>query len=239
MFGLIAERRKSGVRHDDLLDLLLHARDEQTGAALSDAELRDETLTIFSAGHETTANALAWTWYLLATHREARARFHEELDRVLGGRAPTGDDLPHLPYARAVFEESLRLYPPAPAVQRKAASATTVCGVPLADEAVVLVNIHNLHRHPDFWDEPERFKPERFVGEGAGPTHRTAYMPFGAGPRACIGTYFASVEGPLLLAVIGRRFDLRLLPGHRVEPELIVTLRPKGGLPMEIVARKP
>jgi cytochrome P450 len=236
IYGLISERRRTGATHGDLLNLLLQARDEETGAGLSDQELRDEALTIFAAGHETTANALAWTWYLLATHLEAKARFHEEVDRVLQGRTPTADDLPHLPYTRAVFDESLRLYPPAPAVQRKAATSTTVGGLSLPEGALVLVGTYNLHRHPAFWRDPERFLPERWL-DGERPAARYAYMPFGAGPRACVGIHFASVEGPLLLALIGRRYDLQLAQ-ETVTPELMVTLRPKGGIRMRLLSRK-
>ena len=236
MYGLMAERRRTDASHGDLLDLLLQARDEETGEGLSDQELRDEALTIFAAGHETTANALAWTWYLLSTHPEAKARFHEEVDQVLQGRLPRADDLQHLPYTKAIFEESLRLYPPAPAVQRKAAAHSTVGGIPLPEGAFVLVGTSNLHRHPDFWPNPEQFLPERWLGEER-PLSRYAYMPFGAGPRACVGIHFASVEGPLLLALIGRRYDL-LLAQERVEPELMVTLRPKGGLRMMLQPRQ-
>lgn len=230
IYGLIAERRGSGKRHDDLLDRLLDARDEETGAGLTDRELRDEALTIFAAGHETTANALAWTWYLLAIHPDAKARFHEEVDQVLQGRRPTVDDLPNLPYTRALFDESLRLFPPAPAIQRKAATTTTINGLTLPAGSVVLIGTYNLHRHPAFWSDPERFLPERWLS-GERSLSRYAYMPFGAGPRACVGTHFALIEGPLLLALIGQRYDLRLAQ-DRVEPQLMVTLRPKDGILM-------
>jgi cytochrome P450 len=236
MYGLIAERRRNGASHGDLLDLLLQAQDEETGSGLSDQELRDEALTIFAAGHETTANALAWTWYLLATHPEAKARFHGEVDRVLQGRTPSADDLPRLPYTRALFEESLRLYPPAPAIQRKALTSTTIGGLTLPADAVVLIGVYNLHRHPAFWRDPDRFLPERWLDDER-PAARCAYLPFGAGPRACVGTHFASVEGPLLLALIGRHYDLQLAQ-DRVEPELMVTLRPKGGIRMTIQPRR-
>ncbi|GMV49670.1 MAG: Pentalenene oxygenase [Nitrospirae bacterium] len=236
IYGLLAERRRSGATHDDLLDLLLRARDEETDARLSDRELRDEALTIFAAGHETTANALAWTWYLLATHPAAKARFHEEVDRVLQGRLPTADDLPSLAYTRAVFDESLRLYPPVPAVQRKAATATSVCGLPLPAGAVVLVCTYNLHRHPAFWQAPNRFMPERWL-DGTRPPVRGAYLPFGAGPRACVGTHFATVEAQLLLALIGRRYDPQLAQEH-VEPDVMVTLRPKNGIRMWLRPRR-
>lgn len=237
IYGLIAERRGSGQRHDDLLDRLLEARDDETGAGLTDQELRDEALTIFAAGHETTANALAWTWYLLATHPDVKARFHEELDRVLGEKKPTADDLPNLPYTRALFDESLRLFPPAPAIQRKAAADTRVGGLTLPAGSVVLIGTYNLHRHPDFWCEPDRFAPDRWF-TGNQPLARYAYLPFGAGPRACIGMHFALFEGPLLLALIGQRYDLRLAQ-ERVEPQLMVTLRPKDGLLMTCHPRRP
>jgi cytochrome P450 len=230
MYGLLGERRQSGTTQDDLLSVLLQARDDETGEGLTDQELRDETLTIFISGHETTATALSWTWYLLAMHPEAKARFHEELDRVLHGRIPSFEDLDRLPYTRAVFDESLRLYPPAPAVQRKAVTPITVGGVSLPQGALVLVSIYNLHRHPQFWTSPEQFLPERWLG-GAQPRSRYAYLPFGAGPRACVGSHFSSVEGPLLLALIGRRYDLQLAQ-ERVEPKIIVTLQPKDGLRM-------
>jgi cytochrome P450 len=236
MYGLLAERRRTGSTQRDLLDLLLQARDEETGAGLTDQELRDEALTIFAAGHETTANALAWTWYLLATHPEAKARFHEEVDQVLQGRMPNADDLENLPYTRAVFDESLRLYPPVLAVQRKAAISTSVGGLPLPEGALILVGTYNLHRHPAFWPDPEQFRPERWLN-GERPAARYAYLPFGAGPRACVGIHFASVEGPLLLALIGRRYDLQLAQAT-VEPELMVTLRPKGGIQMTIEPRQ-
>lgn len=236
IYGLLAERRRTGATHGDLLDLLLQARDEETGAGLTDQELRDEALTIFAAGHETTANALAWTWYLLATHPEAKARFHEEVDRVLQGRTPNANDLQHLPYTRAIFDESLRLYPPAPAVQRKAATSTTVGGLQLPPGALVLIGTYNLHRHPAFWSHADQFLPERWLDD-ARPAARYAYLPFGAGPRACVGIHFASIEGPLLLALIGRRYDLQLAQ-ETVEPELMVTLRPKGGIRMMLQPRK-
>ncbi len=167
---------------------------------------------------------------IAATHPDARARFHEEVDRVLQGRAPNAGDLVNLPYTRAVFDESLRLYPPAVAVQRKTSSAITIGGIALPAEAIILVGVYNLHRHPAFWPDPDRFMPERWL-DGERPDTRCAYLPFGAGPRACVGTHFATVEGPLLLALIGRHYDPRLAQEH-VEPELMVTLRPKGGIRM-------
>jgi cytochrome P450 len=237
MYGLIAERKVSCERHDDLLDMLLHARDEGTGEGLSDEQLRDEMITIFSAGHETTANALSWTWYLLAKHPEVRVRLQDELTRVLNGRSPTVDDLPRLPYIQAVFEETLRLYPPAPAVQRRVTAATMLGSRELPGGSIVLVSIGNIHRHPDFWEEPERFNPDRFLQDETKSRHRLAYMPFGAGSRTCVANHFALVEGTLLLALIARQYDLKLASGYQVEPELTVTLRPRHGLLMTLHKR--
>jgi cytochrome P450 len=231
VYGLIAERRRSGRRYGDLLDLLLQAVDEETGNRLTDEQIRDETVTIFSAGHDTTANALSWAWYLLATHPEVRSRLHKELTDVLDGRTPTADDLPKLPYTKAVFEETLRLYPPAAAMQRRAAVDSMLHGHRVPAGAVVVIGLYNLHRHRDFWEEPDRFVPERFT-DGGSIRHRCAYLPFGGGPRSCVGNSFAMVEGPLLLALIAQRYDLRLVPSHPVESELAVTLRPRFGLPM-------
>ena len=235
IYGLLARRRQSGELHGDFLDVLLHARDDETGEGLTDQELRDEILTFFAAGHSTTANALSWAWYLLATHPDARTRFHEEVDRVLQGRMPSAEDLEHLPYTRAVFDESLRLYPTAPLIQRKVTTPTTVRGVSLPQGARVVINLYNLHRHPDFWPHPEQFLPERWLGSDR-PGSRSAYRPFGAGPRACVGLHFASVEGLLLLALIARRYDLQLAQAS-VEPQFMVTLRPKGGLRMTLQRR--
>lgn len=238
MYGLIAERRRSGERHDDLLDRLLHARDEATGTGLSDRQLRDEMLTIFSAGHETTANALTWTWYLLSMHPQMLARLHSELAEVLNGRPPTEEDLPRLSYTRALFEEALRVYPPVPAIQRRVTTDTTLAGCRLPAGSIILISIRNIHRHPDFWDEPDRFDPDRFMQEQARPRHRLAFLPFGAGPRTCVGNYFAMVEGPLLLALIAQQYDLKLVPGHPVDSEVMVTLRPRYGLMMTLHPRR-
>ncbi|MGH7232220.1 MAG: cytochrome P450, partial [Nitrospiraceae bacterium] len=232
MYGLIEERRRSGERRDDLLDLLLNAKDEETEEGLSDRQLRDEMLTIFAAGHETTANALTWAWYLLAIHPEVRARLHQELADVLNGRPITGDDLPRLPYTRAVVDEALRLYPPAPAIQRRATTNTTLGGHPIPAGSIILVGIRNIQRHRDFWQDPDTFSPARFLHEDTRPCPRFAYLPFGGGARACVGSHFALVEGPLLLALIAQRYELTLVPGHPVEPEVTITLRPRYGIKM-------
>jgi cytochrome P450 len=237
VYGLIRERRNSGVRHDDLLDKLLYAKDPDTGLAMDERQIRDEILTIFIAGHETTAVALSWAWYLLARHPDARDRLHAELDEVLRGREPTMDDLSRLAYARAVFEEALRVYPPALGLIRKVAEDTELGGCRVPGGSLVFVNIGNIHRHAGFWDEPDAFRPERFLEGQPTPAHRLAYMPFGAGPRVCLGNHFAMAEGVLLLATIAQHYRLDLPPGQAVKPEITITLRPKGGLPMRISPR--
>ena len=237
IYGLISERRHSTDRHNDLLDHLLHAVDEETGSNLSDEQLRDELLTIAAAGHETNANALTWTWYLLATHRDVRARLYAELAQILQSRTPTIEDVPHLLYTRAIFQEALRLYPPAPALQRKALQDTSLGGCPIKAGSLVIIGLWNIHRHPDFWTEPEVFRPERFMGGVDATGHRLAWMPFGGGHRTCIGNHFAMIEGPLLLALIAQRYEMNLLPGPSVEPEVAVTVRPKDGLKMIVRKR--
>ena len=237
IYGVIRERRASGIRCDDLLDQLLYAVDQDTGSGLTDEQLRDELLTIAAAGHETTANALSWTWYLLAMHPDVRVRLYEELANELGTRRPTIDDIPKLVYTRSVFEETLRLYPPAPALQRRAIRDTSLGGCPIKAGSLLVIGLWNIHRHPDFWHEPEVFRPDRF-GEGAEATrHRLAWMPFGAGHRTCIGNHFAMIEGPLLLALIAQRYELDVPPGQKVEPEVAVTVRPRNGLKMIIRKR--
>lgn len=237
IYGLISERRHSGNRHGDLLDHLLHAVDEETGSGLSDEQLRDELLTIAAAGHETTANALSWTWYLLAHHRDVRAKLYGELAEVLQDRAPTVEDVPRLRYTRSIFEEALRLYPPAPALQRKSLHDTSLGGCPIKGGSLVIISLWNIHRHVDFWTEPEAFRPERFMRGADATGHRLAWMPFGAGHRTCIGNHFAMIEGPLLLALIAQRYELDLAPGYDVEPEVAVTVRPKYGLKMMVRKR--
>src|SRR5574338_1414038 len=237
IYRLISERRRSIDRHGDLLDHLLHAVDEDTGSGLTDEQLRDELLTIAAAGHETTANALSWTWYLLAHHQDVRAKLYGELADVVQSRTPRVEDVPRLPYTKSIFEETLRLYPPAPALQRKAIHDTSPGGCPIKAGSLVIIGLWNIHRHPDFWTEPEAFRPERFMGGADASGHRLAWMPFGAGHRTCVGNHFAMIEGPLLLALIAQRYELDLEPGYDVEPEVAVTVRPEDGLEMIVLKR--
>jgi cytochrome P450 len=231
---IIAKRRASGAGPDDLLSLLLAARDEETGEGMSDAMIRDEIATIFTAGHETTANGLAWTWYLLALHPAVRAKLEAALDSVLGGRTPRAEDLPRLVYARMVFDEAIRLYPPAHSMSREAIADDEILGHRVPKGSTVVISPWLLHRHRKLWREPERFDPERFRPEVAAQRPRYAYLPFGGGPRVCIGMGFALQEAVLILATVAQRYRLGLAPGQEVEPIGLITLRPKGGLPMSL-----
>jgi cytochrome P450 len=230
VYGIIDERLQRGEGGDDLLGMLLGARDEETGEAMTRRQLRDEVATILLAGHETTANALSWTWYLLAQHPEAESRLHGELESVLGGRTPTFKDLEYLHYARAVLEEVLRLYPPAWAISRRPIEDDEIAGYRIPAGSTVLVSPYVTHRNPRFWEVPDVFDPERFKPEHAKDRSPYAYFPFGGGPRKCVGNGFAMMEGRLVLATLAQRYRLRPVPGQRVELEPIVTLRPKHSI---------
>ena len=237
IYRLVAEHRADGRDRGDLLSMLMAAQDtEGAGGGMTDLQLRDEAMTIFLAGHETTANALAWSWYLLSQHPEAEARLHAELDASLGGRAPGAADLPRLPFARAVLAESMRLYPPAWVIGRRNVEPYAVRGETLAARTVVLLSPWVVHRDPRWWPEPEAFRPDRWAAP-APDRPKFAYFPFGAGTRVCIGEQFAWMEGVLLLATIAQRWRLRLVPGHPVEPQAIITLRPRHGLRMIVEPR--
>ncbi|HEX5727017.1 MAG TPA: cytochrome P450 [Longimicrobiaceae bacterium] len=229
IYRMIGERRRSGEDRGDLLSMLLHARDEEgDGGGMTDAQLRDEALTLFLAGHETTANALAWTWHLLALHPEAEARLHRELDGALPGRDPGPDDLPALRFTRAVLAEAMRLYPPAWTMGREPLQDFAVGGYRVRAGTVVMLSPWVLHRDARFFPEPAAFRPERWTPEMEESLPRLAYFPFGAGPRKCIGEAFAWMEGVLVLATLARRWRLRHAPGARVAPEPLITLRPRG-----------
>jgi cytochrome P450 len=222
-------------RPPDLIDLLLAARDEN-GAALSEAEIRDETLTFLLAGHETTANALSWTLALLAAYPASRERLEEELTVVLGDRMPTADDVERLPWTRAVISEALRLYPPAWAIERDAAVDDEVAGVRVPAGSTVAVLPYLVHRHPEFWPDPCGFDPRRFL-PGAPERPRYAYIPFGGGRRGCVGVSFAELEATLLLATIALRYRLDLTPAGFPIPNAGITLRPGRSLPMRLTRR--
>ena len=233
---LIAERETSP-RGEDLLARLIEARDAEDGSRMTAGEVRDQVVTIFLVGHETSAVALAWTWYLLSQHPDVEARLHGELDAVLGGRAPTYEDLPRLAYTRMVIEEAMRLYPPAPGTSTRVALKTDeVCGTAIPAGSPIVVAPWITHRHRAIWDRPERFDPGRFAKD-APERPRFSYLPFGAGPRVCIGASLAMTELVIILATLAQRYRLRLPAGHVVELQHQITLRPKGGLPM-IVERR-
>ena len=236
VYRVIAERRASGEETGDLLSMLLGAQDED-GSGMTDRQLRDELMTIFLAGHETTALALTWAWHLLGENPEAEAALAAELSEVLGGRAPTAADLPRLRYAEWVVKESMRLYPPAWGVGREAARDCEVGGYRVPKGMQVFAFQWVVQRDPRWFDEPERFRPERWGEEAAARLPRYAYFPFGGGPRLCIGNYFATMEAVLVLATVARRFRLRAVPGHKVELLPAMSLRPRRGVMMELEPR--
>jgi cytochrome P450 len=234
IYRLIAERRKTAAERTDLLSLLLQVRDEDNGGGLSDQEVRDEAITLFLAGYETTANALTWTWYLLAQYPEIYARVRAEVDHVLAGRTPTAADLPQLPYTLQVFKEAMRLYPPVHSIARQVARPFALGDYHLSVGTIVAVSFYVLHRRPDYFPDPERFDPERFTPQAEKNLSRYAYMPFSIGPRLCIGNHFAMMEGHLLLAALVQRVTFRLVPGQNVVPEPLITLRPRDGIQMTV-----
>jgi cytochrome P450 len=231
---IIAQRRRTGEDAEDLLSMLMAARDEDTGESMSDEQLRDEAMTIFLAGHETTANALAWALYLLSTHPDVERRVRTELFDVLGDRAPTIDDLGKLVYLQQVVKETLRLYPPAWSIGRRAVEADVIDGYRIDAGSLVLLSPWVTHRHPAFWPNPEGFDPERFTPQVEQTRPRYAYFPFGGGPRLCIGNNFAMMEAQLVLATVLQRVSAALVPGHPVVPQPLITLRPAHGLRMSL-----
>ena len=237
VYRLIDERRGSGEDRGDLLSMLLLAVDEAGGMTRQQA--RDEAVTLFLAGHETTANALKWTWYLLSEHPAVEAKLHAELDRALGGQPPTLADLERLPYTEMVIKEAMRLYPPAYAFSRLAMADLTVGGYYVPKGSALHLSPFVTHRDPRWFPEPDRFDPDRFAPEREKELPRYAYFPFGGGPRVCIGNAFAMMEARLIVATIAGRYRLVLAPGQRVEPEPLITLVPKHGLKMRVIARQP
>ena len=231
---LIEERRRDG-GPDDLLTMLLAVQEGEAPASAK--EVRDQVATIFTAGHETTANTLAWTFYLLSQHPADLVRLEDELDRVAGGRAITAEDVVALPFTRMVIEESMRLYPPAHTMSRQALGPDRLGDVELKKGSSVLIVPWLLHRHRKLWDRPDEFRPERFLPDQVAARPRFAYIPFGAGPHLCIGAAFAMTEAILCLATLAKRFRLTLVPGTNVEPVGQITLRPRNGLPMRIERR--
>jgi cytochrome P450 len=234
IYRLIAARRASGVDLGDVLSTLVMAKDEESGEGMPDRQIRDEAVTLFLAGHETTANALAWSFYLLGRHPDLAARLADESRAVLGGRTPAMEDLTRLPLSLMVLKEAMRLYPPAYMIGRQAERDVPLGPVTLRRGDTVFVNIYAMHRRADCFEAPEAFRPERFLPEREKLLPRGAYLPFGGGPRICIGNHFALMEGQLLLAALAQRLRFEPLDGREVVPEPLVTLRPRGGLPMRV-----
>jgi cytochrome P450 len=233
VYDIIRARREGGVDgRPDLLSLLLSLRDEETGATMTDREVRDHVITFIGAGHETTAIALAWTWYLLAQHPEAMARVREEVGRVLDGRVPTAADLPGLEYTRRVVAEALRIYPPVYGIVKGVVADDEIGGYPIRGGSMVVLSQYVTHRHPEFWPEPETFDPDRFLPERVAARPRFAWFPFLGGPHQCIGEGFAMMEATLVVAMVTQRFRLELAPGAAVKPKPMLSLRPDGGVPM-------
>jgi cytochrome P450 len=238
IYGIINERRRSGEDTGDLLSMLLMAHDEETGGGMTNEQIRDEALTLFLAGHETTANAMTWTWYLLSQNPEKESRLHDELDAVLGDRSPTMDDLPNLKYTEAVMAESMRLFPPAWAIGRLSTEEHHLGDYHLPEKSLVLVSPYITHRDSRFWENADSFIPERWeklnVKEAG---QRNIYLPFGGGIRRCIGESFAWTEGILLLATLAHKWKLRVVPEQKIGLQPMITLRPKFGMRMEIRSR--
>jgi cytochrome P450 len=238
VYDMLAQRRARGQDGRDLLSLLLAARDGDTGQPMSDRQIRDEALTLLLAGHETTANTLAWTLHLLGTDPAVQERLFDEVDTVLNGRKPAVADLPRLPYTAAVVAESMRLYPPAWTVGRHLAQERVVCGRKLAPGTMLVLSPWVVHRDPMWWPRPERFEPQRWLADPQPPRPRYAYFPFGGGPRQCIGNSFAEMEAALVLATVAQRFRVAPVEGAPpVVPRPQVTLRPRYGVVMSVHGR--
>ena len=229
VFRIIAERRASRSDEGDLLSMLLEAQDDD-GTQMTDAQLRDEVMTLFLAGHETTALALSWSWYLLGTHPEAEKKFHEELETVLQGRAPRVEDMARLIYTERIAKETMRLYPPAYAVGREALEDTEIGGFRVPKRSQVFAFQWVTQRDERYFENPDAFDPDRWLPDRSDKLPKYAYFPFGGGPRQCIGNYFAMMEIVLLLATIGQRYKFSLEPGHKVEVLPVLSLRPKNGI---------
>jgi cytochrome P450 len=237
VYGLIDDRRRSGKVEPELLSMFLSARDEETGERMTDPQLRDEVMTMLLAGHETTSLALSWTYFLLADKPGVEARMAEESNGVLRGRRMTFEDVERLTYTRNVLQEALRLYPPAWGYSRQAMADDRIGGYVVPAGSLAFIVPYVLHRRPQLWPEPERFDPDRFAPERVAARPRLAYLPFGAGPRQCIGNQFAIVEATLILARIARRFRVRLAPGQKIVPQPLITLRPKPGIRVLLESR--
>lgn len=237
IYQLIHQRQARREPSEDMLGLLVQAREEVTGEPMTLLQIRDQVATMLGVGHETTATAMTWLWYALDQHPQVLQQVQSELATVLAGRTPTVADLPNLTYTRQVIEEVLRHYTPVPLVARLVLQDTEINGYPLPAGRTVFVSFHNIHHHPEFWTEADQFRPERFAVKDSGTQHRCAYLPFGVGPRICLGNHFALLEMQLLLAQIAQHYTLQLVPNHVLEREVTITVRPRHGLPMRLSPR--
>ncbi|MET0593121.1 MAG: cytochrome P450 [Polyangiaceae bacterium] len=238
VYRMISDRRASGEDPGDVLSMLLAAEEEGSGTKMTDTEVRDETMTLFLAGHETTAVALAWALHLLSRHPDVYARLQREVDTVLAGRSPTLEDMPRLPYAMQVFKETMRLYPPAYIVGRMAMRDVMLGSHRIPKGITVFVNIYGMHHRAKFFSHPDRFDPDRFRPEAEKDMVRSSYLPFGGGPRVCIGNQFALLEGQIVLATLAQRITFEPGSTREIQTEPLITLRPKNGVPL-IVRRRP
>jgi cytochrome P450 len=238
VYAIIDERRlHPDQERDDLLTMLLHARYDD-GSAMPDRQVRDEIMSLLVAGHETTANTLSWTWYLLAQNPRIVECLEEEVDGMLGDRVPGVQDFPRLTYTDKVFHEAMRLYPSAWSISRRALGDDEIGGYFIPANSIVAMSPYTMHRHPAFWDAPARFDPERFTPERVAARPRFAYFPFGGGARQCIGNYFALMESAIIIPTIARRYRMHLISDEPVEEHALVTLRPRGGIPVALERRQ-
>jgi cytochrome P450 len=231
---IIAERESRSEWPDDLLSMLMSARDQETGEGMDRRQLYDELITMIFSGYETTATALSWAWFLLSKHPEVMTRLRSELNTVLDGKPPAYEDLPNLNYTRMVIQETIRLMPPVWLGTRKAIGDDMIGGYHIPANTIVTFSPYVTHRRKDFWENPEGFDPERFLPERIGNSPRYAYFPFGGGPRQCIGNAFAMVEAQMILATVAQKYRLDLVPGHQIEPLPFGILRPRYGMPVTL-----
>jgi cytochrome P450 len=230
VYQIIAERRQTRRDESDLLSMFLAARDDETGAGMTDRQLRDEVVTMLLAGHETTSLLLSWTYYLLSQHPGARRSIEDEVDREIGNGRPTFAHIDRLTFTRRVLEESLRLYPPAWGFSRRALGDDELGGYRIPKGSLVFLIPFVVHRRPKLWPDPDRFDPGRFAPEHESTRPRFAYIPFGGGPRGCIGNQFAMLEAQLIVATIAQRYRIELVPDQDIRPEPLITLRPAPGI---------
>jgi cytochrome P450 len=239
VYRIIAERRESRREETDLLSMFLSARDEETGAVMTDRQLRDEVMTMLLAGHETTSLALSWTYYLLSGHPDVERRVADEIDRVIGDGRPGFAHVDQLSCTRHAIEESLRLYPPAWGFSRLAMDDDEIRGYRVPTGSIVFVIPFVIHRRPQLWPDPDRFDPDRFAPDRESARPRFAYLPFGGGPRGCIGNQFAMLEAQLITATIAQRYRIELLPDQAIRPDPLITLRPTPGIRATLSKRAP